>query len=92
MKRDLVIAKKILSWIEVNTPPHGSRRDEIRSGISYKDSDSVPFDETLKLLAGSGFLVCEHSGTGHDYYNLTWVGHDLLEKLRADKSPKMLDL
>lgn len=84
MKRDLVLAERVLAWMEDNTPSIGSRREDIRNGLLVQDS--IPFDYVIQLLVGAGFVLCEHSGTGSDYFKLTWHGHDLLAQFQ--RSPK----
>lgn len=83
MRRDLVLARKVLAWIEANSLLLGSRKEEIRSGIAVSESSFAAFDYQLDLLVGAGFVVCEKSQTGSNYYQLTWAGHELLDTIDA---------
>ncbi|WP_144084416.1 DUF2513 domain-containing protein [Pseudomonas monteilii] len=81
MYRDLKLVKKVLGWLEENSPSTGSRRDELREGLFITVSDSASLDYHLDLLTGGGFVSREPSLAGSDCFKLTWHGHDLLDRL-----------
>lgn len=83
MHRDLELVKKVLGWLEENSPSTGSRRDDLREGLFVTVSDSVSFDYHLDLLAGGGFVSREPSLAGSDRFKLTWRGHDLLDRMKV---------
>ncbi|WP_332730372.1 hypothetical protein [Pseudomonas sp. ESBL2] len=84
MFRDLKLVKRVLNWLEENSPLSGVRRDELREGLLVTVSDSASFDYQLDLLTGGGFVRRESSLAGSDCFKLTWSGHDLLDRLNKE--------
>ena len=80
MYRDNVIAKKILVWMEANTPAFGSQDVKIRDGALGANADLPAFSYHMEILVSGGYLTKVQSGVP-GFYQLTWKGHDLIPTL-----------
>ena len=94
MKRNLFVARELLELVEQQGDLDGLTMSDLLSLHAGRHGASTAADRyQLTLLVGDGYLA--RTGGGGEVpvrFQLTWSGHDLLEKLRSDKSLKMLDL
>ena len=75
MRRDMALVKKILKYVENNTP---STRAFI-ANPEYTNFTEEQVDYHVTLCAKAGLLELNKDGWILD---LTWSGHDTLEQLR----------
>ena len=80
MKRDKLLLKKILKWVEANGEYNGTFK-LVHGVLGYEDN-AVQYH--VELLYQAGHLTGQRTQGGVLVQCLTWTGHDMLDQLQTE--------